>query len=150
MRTSFEFDLRTTATPDQIVEVLTDFSANRPKRWPALSAGLFHVYSVGDTEAVVQEGQNLPKIYATWHYDWSVPGTVSMTVTDSPYLETGSYHSVTAIAAPGGGSDVHGVWTNTAKNNSAKVGLLMMRVIGRRFFTRYYQRVFDQLTESGA
>lgn len=148
MRTSFEFDLSTAATPDQIVEVLTDFSANRPNRWHALSADLFHVYSAGNAEAVVQEGQNLPKIYATWRYDWSEPGTVSMTVTDSPYLETGSYHSVTANAAPGGGSDVHGIWDNTAKNRSAKVALLMMRIIGRRFFIRYYQRVFDHLAAS--
>ncbi|WP_336084823.1 hypothetical protein [Nocardia sp. SSK8] len=150
MRTSFEFDLRTTATPDQIVEVLTDFSATRPQRWPALSAGMYQVFSVGDTEAVVKEGQNFPKIYATWRYDWSTPGTVHMTVTDSPYLVTGSLHTVTATAEPGGGSLVHGVWDNTAKNGSAMFGLLMMRIIGRRFFTTYYRRVFDGLTGNPA
>ncbi|UGT52805.1 hypothetical protein [Nocardia asteroides] len=145
MRTAFEFDVHTAASPAQVVELLTDFSANRPNRWPALSARSYEVYSVGDTEAVVLEGQDFPKIYATWHYDWSTPGTVSMSVTESPHLAAGSYHVVTASAAPDGGTDVHGVWDNTARSRSAKVGLLMMRLMGRRFFTVYYRKVFDGL-----
>jgi hypothetical protein len=27
----------TTATPDQVIELMTDFSPNRPHRWPASS-----------------------------------------------------------------------------------------------------------------
>jgi hypothetical protein len=37
VRTTFEFDFVTTATPDQVVELMTDFSPNRPHRWPASS-----------------------------------------------------------------------------------------------------------------
>lgn len=147
MRTRFEFDLHTSATPEQIVELLTDFSPNRPSRWPALSAKLFEVYSVGATSADVREGQDLPKLFASWHYDWSAPGLVNMTVTESPYLERGSFHSVLATPAPDGGSNVHGVWDNTAKNLSATFGVLMMRIVGRTFFTTYYRRVFDRLAE---
>ncbi|WP_280303428.1 hypothetical protein [Nocardia neocaledoniensis] len=150
MRTAFEFDVHTAASPAQVVELLTDFSANRPNRWPALSARSYEVYSVGDTEAVVLEGQDFPKIYATWHYDWSVPGTVRMTVTESPYLAAGSFHVVTATAAPDGGSDVHGIWDNTARNLAARVSLLLMRVMGRRFFTVYYRKVFDGLVGGAA
>lgn len=71
MRTQFEFDVHTKATPDQVVELFTDFSADRPKRWPALSPKQYRVLSVGETEADVWEGQDLPKINARWHYGWS-------------------------------------------------------------------------------
>jgi hypothetical protein len=37
VRTTFEFDFVTTATPDQVVELMTDFSPNQPHRWPASS-----------------------------------------------------------------------------------------------------------------
>jgi hypothetical protein len=47
VRTKFEFDFVTTATPDQVIELMTDFSPNRPRRWPALSAKTFEVYHVG-------------------------------------------------------------------------------------------------------
>lgn len=145
MRTRFEFDLQTAATPDQVVELLTDFSPRRPDRWPALSAKAYEVYTVGETSAEVREGQDFPPISATWHYDWSEPGTVTMTVTGSDDLGVGSYHTVIARPAADGGSSVHGIWDNTAISNSARFGLLVMRVMGRRFFTMYYRKVFDQL-----
>jgi hypothetical protein len=39
----FEFDFVTTATPHRVIELMTDFSPNRPARWPALSATDFEV-----------------------------------------------------------------------------------------------------------
>ncbi|WP_280471688.1 SRPBCC family protein [Nocardia cyriacigeorgica] len=145
MRTRFEFDVATAATPDQVVELLTDFSPQRPDRWPALSAKSYEVYTVGETSADVREGQDLPPISATWHYDWSEPGTVTMTVTGGDDLAIGSYHTVIVRPAADGGSTVHGIWDNTAISNSARFGVLVMRLMGRRFFTTYYRRVFDQL-----
>ena len=82
MHTRFEFDFVTTATPEEVIELMTDFSADRPHRWPALSAKTFEVYHVGETEADVREGQDFPKLSATWHYDWSTPGSVTLTVVD--------------------------------------------------------------------
>ncbi|CCF61060.1 hypothetical protein [Nocardia cyriacigeorgica] len=145
MRTTFEFDLPTAATPDQVVELLTDFSPRRPDRWPALSAKTYAVYSVGETSAEVREGQDFPPIDATWHYDWSEPGTVTMTVVRSDDLAVGSYHTVIVRPGADGGSTVHGIWDNTSISASAWFGVLVMRAMGRRFFTTYYRRVFDQL-----
>ena len=73
MRTKFEFDFVTTATPDQVIELMTNFSPNRPHRWPASSVKAFEVYRLGETEADIREGQDFPKVWATWHYDWSTP-----------------------------------------------------------------------------
>ncbi|MBC6448520.1 SRPBCC family protein [Actinokineospora xionganensis] len=148
MRTRFEFDVHTRATPEQVIELFTDFSANRPNRWPALSPREYRVFSVGETEAEAQEGQDLPKVSARWHYDWSTPGKVVMTVTESAYLATSSFHTVEVKPAANGGSDLHGVWDNTATNLSAKIGIGMMRVMGPTFFRRYYKRTLDRLAET--
>ena len=67
MRTKFEFDFVTTATPDQVIELMTDFSPNRPHRWPASSVKAFEVYHVGETEADIREGQDFPKLWSKWH-----------------------------------------------------------------------------------
>src|SRR6185312_9836857 len=51
----------TTATPDQVIELMTDFSPNRVHRWPASSAKAFEVYHLGETEADIRGGPGLPE-----------------------------------------------------------------------------------------
>ena len=145
MRTKFEFDFVTTATPDQVIELMTDFSPNRPHRWPASSEKAFEVYHLGETEADIREGQDFPKLWATWHYDWSTPGTVTLTVIDSDALVTGSFMSLTATPTADGGSSVHAVWEQTSKNLIALIGVTAMRFIGPRLLSSYYKKVYDSL-----
>ena len=108
MHTKFEFDFVTTATPDQVVELMTDFSPNRPHRWPASSVKAFEVYHLGDTEADIREGQDFPKLWATWHYDWSKPGSVTLTITESDAMQTGGFMTLTATPTAEGGSSCTG------------------------------------------
>jgi hypothetical protein len=146
VRTKFEFDFVTTATPEQVVELMTDFSPNRPHRWPASSVKAFEVYHVGDTEADIREGQDFPKLWATWHYDWSNPGSVTLTITESDALQAGGFMTLTATPPTAeGGSSVHGVWEQTSKNLTGLVGVTMMRLIGPRFLSSYYKKVYDGL-----
>jgi hypothetical protein len=145
VHTKFEFDFTTTATPDQVIELMIDFTPNRPHRWPASSTKAFEVYRVGETDADIREGQDFPKVWATWHYDWSVPGSVTLTVVESDALATGSHMSLTATAVAGGGSSVHGVWEQTSKNVIALAGITLMRFVGPRFLSTYYKKVYDGL-----
>jgi hypothetical protein len=145
VRTRFEFDFVTTATPDQVIELMTDFSPNRVHRWPASSAKALEVYHVGETEADIREGQDFPKVWARWHYDWSTPGTVTLTVTESDTLQPGGYMRLTATPRHGGGSAVHGQWEQTSKSLTSVLGLTMMRFIGPRFLASYYRKVYDRL-----
>ncbi|HTI77399.1 MAG TPA: hypothetical protein VL634_20540 [Mycobacterium sp.] len=145
MRTKFEFDFVTTATPDQVIEVMTDFSPNRVHRWPAMSAKSFEVYHVGETEADIREGQDFPKVWAKWHYDWSTPGSVTLTVVEGEAMKAGSYMSLTATPRAEGGSAVHGVWEQSPKNLVGLIGVGTMRLIGPRFMSSYYKRVYDGL-----
>ena len=145
MRHKFEFDFVTTATPDQVIELMTDFSPNRPHRWPASSVKAFEVYHVGETEADIREGQDFPKVWSNWHYDWSEPNSVTLTVVDSDAQAPGSFMTLTATPRPDGGSSVHGVWEQTSTNLTGLIGVATMRFIGPRFMSSYYKRVYDGL-----
>jgi hypothetical protein len=145
VRTKFEFDFVTTATPDQVIELMTDFSPNRPHRWPASSVKAFEVYHLGESEADIREGQDFPKLWATWHYDWSTPGSVTLTVVESDAMEAGGYMTLTAKPRADGGSTVHGEWAQTSKNLFGLMGVTTMRFIGPRFLSSYYKKVYDGL-----
>jgi len=142
----FEFDFVTTATPDQVIELMIDFSPNRPHRWPASSVKAFEVYHVGETEADIREGQDFPKVWATWHYDWSVPNSVTLTVVESDSQAPGSFMTLTATPRAEGGSAVHGVWEQTSKNLTGALGITAMRFVGPRFMSAYYKKVYDGLS----
>jgi hypothetical protein len=145
VRTRFEFDFVTTATPDQVIELMTDFSPNRPHRWPAMSAESFEVYHVGETEADIREGQDFPKLWAKWHYDWATPGSVTLTVVEGDAMAAGSYMTLTATPRAEGGSSVRGVWDQTSKNLIGLIGVSTMRFIGPKFMSSYYKKVYDGL-----
>ena len=101
MRTKFGFDFVTTAAPDQVIELMTDFSPNRPHRWPASSVKAFEVYHLGETD--IREGQEFPKLWATWHYDWSTAGTVTLTVVASDAMAAGGNGDTDGTGRGGGG-----------------------------------------------
>ena len=145
MRTTFEFDFVTTATPEQVIELMTDFSPNRPHRWPASSAKAFEVYHLGETQADIREGQNFPKMWLTWHYDWSTPNAVTLTVVDGKAMAPGGFMSLEATPTAEGGSAVHCVWDQTSKNLTGLIGVTTMRFVGPRVLSSYYKRVYDNL-----
>lgn len=145
MHTRFDFDFVTTASPDQVVELMTDFSPNRPHRWPASSAEAFEVYSVGETEADIREGQDFPKLWAKWHYDWSEPNSVTLTIVDSDALQAGGLMRLTATPRPDGGSSVHCEWDQTSKNLFGLLAVTAMRLTGPRYLSSYYKKVYDGL-----
>jgi hypothetical protein len=145
VRTTFEFDFVTTATPDQVIELMTDFSPNRPHRWPASSVKAFEVYRSGETDADIREGQDFPKLWATWHYDWATPGSVTLTVTDSDALAPGGYMTLAATPRTAGGSAVRGEWEQTSKSFRGLIAVTLMRFVGPRFLSSYYKKVYDGL-----
>ena len=129
---------------------MTDFSPDRPHRWPASSKEAFEVYHVGETEADIREGQDFPKLWARWRYDWSTAGSVTLTVVEAEALSTGGFMTLTAMPRAEGGSAVHAVWDQSSKNLRGLVGMATMRLIGRRLLSSYYKRVYDSYTPPAA
>lgn len=102
------------------------------------------MYRVGDTDADIREGQNFPKLWAKWHYDWSEPNSVTLTIAESDHLEVGGVMSLTA-APRDGGSAVHVVWQQTSKSARGLAAVVLMRFIGPRSLAAYYKKVYDRL-----
>lgn len=144
----FEVDFDTKLPPDRVIAALTDFTPRRPDIWPGLARGLYQVHSVGEGSAEVQEGSTKPfKVWAKEHYDWSTPGTVTWTVKESNFCTAGSFVSVRAQAAPGGGSKVHLTWERFPTNSRGRVIIGMMKAVGPKVLQRYNKRVLDRLAE---
>ena len=121
-----EFVCDTSLTPDQVLELLTDFSDQRPERWPALGPDTYEVYSVGDKTADAREGNASPKVWAREHYDWSQPGVVRWTSQESNFSRPGSYVEVAVRPGKGGGSRVEVTWD---KRPSTIFGFIIMTIV---------------------
>src|SRR5689334_4047291 len=87
------------APPDRVLALARDFSPRRPEIFPNVSARHMTVHSHGPTSADITEGTRQGPLYA-WErcdYDWSVPGSVTATVTQSNvYAVPGSTWEITA------------------------------------------------------
>jgi len=70
---------------------------------------------------------------------------VTLSITDSDALQPGGFMTLTAAPKAGGGSSVHGVWEQSSKNLTGLAGVTMMRLIGPRFLSSYYKKVYDGL-----
>jgi hypothetical protein len=146
--TKFEVDFETKLPPDKVVEALTDFTPRRPDIWPGLAREFYEVYSVGDGTAEVREGSSKPmKAWAKEHYDWSSPGTVTWTVTESNFCTAGSGVSVRATPS-GGGSHIHLTWERFPSNAKGRLMIALMKVMGPRILRSYCVKVLDGLATS--
>jgi hypothetical protein len=79
--TIMHFTQKMTATPEQFIAALTDFGKGREKIWGNSGDAYLKVLGQGSTEADVTEGSG--GVWETLHYDWSDPGRVVLTTTDS-------------------------------------------------------------------
>lgn len=108
-----ELDVDTDIPPEPIIAALTDFTERRPELWPGLNPKEYQVYEVGDTWAIVREG-NGGSIWAKERYDWSKPGVVRWEVLESGFCLPGSF--VQAEVTPrDGGSRIHVTWERHPK-----------------------------------
>ncbi len=94
----------TTATPGQFVAGLTDFGPGRKELFPNSADGYLKVHDQGPDWADVTEGSN--GIWERLRYDWSNPGRITMTTTDSNTWGGHSGHTYTLTPRPGGSTDV--------------------------------------------
>lgn len=127
-----EVSAETKLAPSQVVAALTDFSADRPKRWTGISPEHYEVYSVDAEHARVREGtkQGPVDIWAIERYDWSTPNVVSWTVEESNFCTPGSYVKATITPRGDGGSRIHCEWERTGTSPRWKLMLAMLRLSG--------------------
>ena len=108
-----------TLPPERVLHAAHDFSDQREDVFPAVSIKRMDVHEMGQTSADVTEGTRAGPI-VNWErcrYDWSTPGRVLATVTDSNvYATPGSKWEITATPNEHGGSHVEMTWTREFKH----------------------------------
>lgn len=144
--------LESPLAPDLILEAAYDFSERRAEVWPAVSVSRLTVHPLGDTSADVTEGTRAGPV-VNWErcrYDWSQPGSVTATVTDSNvYAFPGSSWELKA-APKDGGSHVEMIWVREFKPSPrGKLFGALFRLAGKRLFTGYARDVLANLKNIG-
>ena len=130
-----------------ILASASDFTPRRSDVFPAVEAKHFVVHNVEGPTADVTEGTGTG-IGTSWErcrYDWSTPGLVTATVTDSNVYGPGSSWRITAEPAPAG-TRVEMSWIRRFKHTPR--GVLFgtaFRIIGRPLFRKYARQVVANL-----
>jgi hypothetical protein len=121
----------TTATPAQFVAGLTDFGPGRKELFPNSADGYLKVHDQGPDWADVTEGSN--GIWERLRYDWSNPGRITMTTTDSNTWGGRSGHTYTLTPRPGGTTDADVVVVREGKNLKGRLLEVLVATGGKRF-----------------
>jgi len=144
-----EMDVDTKLPPDKVIAALTDFTGRRPDIWKGLSREYYEVYSVGDTWAEVREGNVKPiRTWAKERYDWSTPGKVTWTVSESNFCKPGSFVSADVTPGSDGGSHIHITWSREPSNMKGRMVVAMLTLTKGGPIPKYTKKTLDGLAES--
>ena len=139
------FDLTTSASPDQVLAALTDFSDRRPRIWHrTLDAATYELRELGSTWAVAREGTAGSPFWVVERYDWSDPSVVRWDDVETSWGGLGS-GEVRISPADGGGSRLHAEWTNGSATGTRDRVLLWLLHRGpmRHVIARLWRRTLD-------
>ena len=80
------FDLKTKASPEQVLGALTDFTDARLQTWNrTLDPKTYELRESGPTWALTRESSPRSPFWVVVRYDWSDPEAVRWRVLDSSY-----------------------------------------------------------------
>jgi hypothetical protein len=92
------------------------------------------VHDEGPDQADVTEGS--AGIWERLHYDWSDPGRIVLTTTDSNVWEGRSGHVYTLTRQPGGKTSVDVVMIREGKNTKGRLLEILLETIGKHSLAR--------------
>jgi hypothetical protein len=149
--TVIKVETDSTLPPERVLHAAYDFSERRESIFPAVSVKRTTVHEVGQTSADVTEGTRAGPI-VNWErcrYDWSTPGCVIATVTDSNvYADPGSKWEITASPKEDGGSHVELTWTREFKRGPrGRFFGTLFRLVGDRIFRGYALTTIKNMEE---
>jgi hypothetical protein len=130
------FKETTTSTPEQFVAALTDFGPGRSEIWGNSADSYLKVHHQGSREADVTEGS--AGVWERLHYDWSDPGRVTMTTTDSNVWGGRSGHTYTFTRQPDGRTGVDVVIVREGKNFKGRMLAVLLETGGKRVLEKRF------------
>ena len=139
------FNLTSDASPDQVLQALTDFSERRPRIWHrTLDPRTYELRELGDTWAVALESTARSPFWVVERYDWSDPSLVRWTDVDTSWGGLGS--GEVRITPADGGSRIEARWTNGSANGVRDKVLLWLLHRGpmHRVIARMWRKTLDE------
>jgi len=139
----------TTSVPaERVLAAASDFSSRRARVFPAVSVKHMTVHALDSTAADVTEGTRVGPL-VVWErcdYDWSRPGRVTATVTDSNvYGVPASRWEITARPVEAG-SQVEMTWTRCFRRSPlGRFMGIVYRRFGQRSFAKYAREIVQNL-----
>lgn len=128
---------RTTATPAQFLDALTDFGPHRSEIWTNSKPEFLVVHDRGDTWADVTEGSKAGgAVWERLRYDWSNPTDIVLTTTDSNTWGRGSGHHYTLTQNTDGSTSVHAVIVRNGINLKGRLIGALLAPLGRSFISK--------------
>jgi len=131
------FHQTTTLKPEQYLAGLTDFGPGRSKIFGNSADEYLKVHHLGRTDADITEGSG--GIWERLHYDWSDPGHVVLTTTDSNLWGGASGHVYNFIRNHDGTTDIDVEVIREGKNFKGRLLGLVLRTIGRGVLEKAFQ-----------
>ena len=147
--TTMHFTEKMTATPEQFIAALTDFGPGRAKIWGNSADDQLKLLAQGPTEADVTEGSG--GVWETLHYDWSDPGRVVLTTTDSNAWGGHSGWTYSFSSQPDGTTEVDVEVVREAKSLKGHGLALAFGVGGKRVLEKRFEetvKAIDERTEA--
>jgi hypothetical protein len=133
--------LETPLPPERVLQAAHDFSERRAQVFPAVSVERLEVHVVEGSSADVTEGTPVGPFGVHWErcrYDWSQPGSVTASVTESNVYEPAGSRWEIRASANEAGSRVEMVWVREFKGSvRGRTFGTLFRLFGKPIFARY-------------
>jgi hypothetical protein len=144
-------DVDTTASPERVIDALTDFSPRRFELWPNVDRNYFRLGAVGEQSAEVTEGSSVfGGVWERARYDWSRPGTVRIDVQDSNAFKPGSFWVYQVTPRPDGGSHVHMEFERRPRNLKGWFVGTLLSLFGKGIFGKSLRETMRRVERAGA
>jgi len=135
--TAIDVTERTSATPQQFLDALTDFGPHRSEVWTNSKPEFLVVHDHGDTWADVTEGSKAAgAVWERLRYDWSNPTDIVLTTTDSNIWGRGSGHRYTLTRDADGSTSVHAVIIRNGISFKGRMIAALLAPVGKTFISK--------------
>jgi hypothetical protein len=138
------FDLDTQASPEQVLEAMTDFTDRRPRIWSrTLDPGVYEAREYGDTWAVAREGSPHSPFWVVVRYDWSDPRMIRWTELETNHGDPGGGF-MRIEPREGGGSHLHVEWSTHPVRLRHKVVITLLHHTMNPVIARMWRQTLDR------
>ncbi len=131
------FHQTTTLKPEQYIAKLTDFGPGRSKIFGNSADEYLKVHHLGRTDADVTEGSG--GVWERLHYDWSDPGHVVLTTTDSNLWGGASGHVYNFTTNHDGTTNIDVEVIREGKNYKGRLLGFVLSTIGRGVLEKAFE-----------